>query len=194
VMCCGTTGQRRALPMLLRGRYLLGMRVNNVYDVDNKTYLIRLQKPDCKATLLLESGIRIHTTEFEWPKNMMPSSFAMKCRKHLKTRRLVSVNQLGIDRIVDFQFGSDEAAYHLIIELYDRGNIVLTDHEYTILNILRFRTDEADDVRFAVRERYPVDSAKAPASLPTLERLTEIISNASKGEQLKRVLNPHLRK
>ncbi|KFP10911.1 Nuclear export mediator factor Nemf, partial [Egretta garzetta] len=171
---------------------LLGMRVNNVYDVDNKTYLIRLQKPDCKATLLLESGIRIHTTEFEWPKNMMPSSFAMKCRKHLKTRRLVSVKQLGIDRIVDFQFGSDEAAYHLIIELYDRGNIVLTDHEYIILNILRFRTDEADDVRFAVRERYPVDSAKAPAPLPTLERLTEMISNAPKGEQLKRVLNPHL--
>ncbi|KFZ56968.1 Nuclear export mediator factor Nemf, partial [Podiceps cristatus] len=171
---------------------LLGMRVNNVYDVDNKTYLIRLQKPDCKATLLLESGIRIHMTEFEWPKNMMPSGFAMKCRKHLKTRRLVSVKQLGIDRIVDFQFGSDEAAYHLIVELYDRGNIVLTDHEYVILNILRFRTDEADDVRFAVRERYPVDSAKAPAPLPTLERLNEIISNAPKGEQLKRVLNPHL--
>ncbi|OXB72809.1 UNVERIFIED_CONTAM: hypothetical protein H355_011333 [Colinus virginianus] len=137
---------------------LLGMRVNNVYDVDSKTYLIRLQKPDCKATLLLESGIRIHMTEFEWPKNMMPSSFAMKCRKHLKTRRLVSVRQLGIDRIVDFQFGSNEAAYHLIVELYDRGNIVLTDHEYLILNILRFRTDEADDVRFAVRERYPVDT------------------------------------
>ncbi|NXF11731.1 NEMF factor, partial [Smithornis capensis] len=149
-------------------------------------------RPDCKATLLLESGIRIHVTEFEWPKNMMPSSFAMKCRKHLKTRRLVSVTQLGIDRIVDFQFGSDEAAYHLIVELYDRGNVVLTDHEYIILNILRFRTDEADDVRFAVRERYPVDSAKAAAPLPTLDRLTEIIANAPKGEQLKRVLNPLL--
>ncbi|KAM4609533.1 ribosome quality control complex subunit NEMF-like, partial [Discoglossus pictus] len=99
---------------------LLGMRVNNVYDVDNKTYLIRLQKPDSKAVLLVESGIRIHTTEFEWPKNMMPSGFAMKCRKHLKTRRLVSVKQLGVDRIVDFQFGSDDAAYHLIVELYDR--------------------------------------------------------------------------
>ncbi|XP_015281094.1 PREDICTED: nuclear export mediator factor NEMF [Gekko japonicus] len=168
------------------------MRVNNVYDVDNKTYLIRLQKPDCKATLLLESGIRIHSTEFEWPKNMMPSSFAMKCRKHLKTRRLVSVKQLGVDRIVDFQFGSDEAAYHLIIELYDRGNIVLTDHEYLILNILRFRTDEADDVKFAVREHYPVDSAKAASPLPSLERLTEIITTAPKGEQIKRVLNPHL--
>ncbi|XP_073465412.1 kelch domain-containing protein 2-like isoform X2 [Aquarana catesbeiana] len=57
---------------------LLGMRVYNVYDVDNKTYLIRLQKPDSKAVVLVESGIRIHTTEFEWPKNMMPSGFAMK--------------------------------------------------------------------------------------------------------------------
>lgn len=37
-----------------------------------------IHRPDCKATLLLESGIRVHTTEFEWPKNMMPSSFAMK--------------------------------------------------------------------------------------------------------------------
>ena len=27
------------------------------------------------------------------------------------------------------QFGSDEAAYHLILEMYDRGNLVLTDHE-----------------------------------------------------------------
>uniref|UniRef100_A0A8D2HDE6 Ribosome quality control complex subunit NEMF n=1 Tax=Urocitellus parryii TaxID=9999 RepID=A0A8D2HDE6_UROPR len=171
---------------------LLGMRVNNVYDVDNKTYLIRLQKPDFKATLLLESGIRIHTTEFEWPKNMMPSSFAMKCRKHLKSRRLVSAKQLGVDRIVDFQFGSDEAAYHLIIELYDRGNIVLTDYEYLILNILRFRTDEADDVKFAVRERYPVDHARAAEPLLTLERLTEVIASAPKGELLKRILNPLL--
>ncbi|XP_068948066.1 ribosome quality control complex subunit NEMF [Petaurus breviceps papuanus] len=171
---------------------LLGMRVHNIYDVDNKTYLIRLQKPDFKVTLLLESGIRIHTTEFEWPKNMMPSSFAMKCRKHLKSRRLVSVKQLGVDRIVDFQFGSDEAAYHLIIELYDKGNIVLTNYEYLILNILRFRSDEADDVKFAVREKYPVDHVRVMEPLLSLERLTEIIYSAPKGEQLKRILNPYL--
>lgn len=43
-----------------------------------KLCLCFVNRPDCKATLLLESGIRIHTTEFEWPKNMMPSGFAMK--------------------------------------------------------------------------------------------------------------------
>ena len=34
----------------------------------------------------------------------------------------MKVEQLGIDRIIDLQFGSNEAAYHLIIELYDRVN------------------------------------------------------------------------
>ncbi|XP_039993054.1 nuclear export mediator factor Nemf-like [Xiphias gladius] len=186
-----TTVDIRAVIAEINANYI-GMRVNNVYDIDTKTYLIRLQKPDSKAVLLIESGTRIHSTDFEWPKNMMPSGFAMKCRKHLKTRRLTQVKQLGIDRIVDIQFGSDEAAYHLIVELYDRGNIILADHEYTILNLLRFRTAEAEDVKIAVRERYPVESARPPEPLISLERLTEILSKAPSGEQVKRVLNPHL--
>lgn len=186
-----TTVDIRAVIAEINANYI-GMRVNNVYDIDNKTYLIRLQKPDSKAVLLVESGTRIHTTDFEWPKNMMPSGFAMKCRKHLKTRRLTQVKQLGIDRIVDIQFGSDEAAYHLIIELYDRGNIILADHEYTILNLLRFRTAEAEDVKIAVRERYPVENARPHEPLISLERLTEILNKAPNGEQVKRVLNPHL--
>jgi len=41
----------------------------------------------------------------------------MKLRKHLRSRRLEKVSQLGADRIVDLQFGSNEAAYHLIVEL-----------------------------------------------------------------------------
>lgn len=48
-----------------------------------------------------------------------------QCRKHIRSRRLVNITQLGIDRIVDLQFGSDEAAYHLIVELYDRVRIRL---------------------------------------------------------------------
>ncbi|XP_068436345.1 ribosome quality control complex subunit NEMF [Clinocottus analis] len=186
-----TTVDIRAVIAEITANYI-GMRVNNVYDIDTKTYLIRLQKPDSKAILLIESGTRIHSTDFEWPKNMMPSGFAMKCRKHLKSRRLTQVKQLGIDRVVDIQFGSDEAAYHLIIELYDRGNVILTDFEYTILNLLRFRTADAEDVKIAVRERYPVENARPAEPLFSLDRLTEILSKASNGDQVKRVLNPHL--
>ena len=54
------------------------MRVNQIYDVDHKTYLIRLHRSEEKAMLLFESGIRIHVTDFQWPKNPAPSGFSMK--------------------------------------------------------------------------------------------------------------------
>ena len=33
--------------------------------------------------LLVESGNRINTTEFEWPKNLMPSGFSMKVNRNV---------------------------------------------------------------------------------------------------------------
>ena len=50
-----------------------------------------------------------------------------------------------------------------------QGNVILTDFEYTILNLLRTRKD-SEDVRFAVREKYPLDIAKKPLPLPEPNR------------------------
>ncbi|XP_046734786.1 nuclear export mediator factor NEMF homolog isoform X2 [Diprion similis] len=169
---------------------LIGMRVNQIYDIDNRTYLIRLQRSEEKVVLLLESGNRIHTTAFEWPKNVAPSGFSMKMRKHLKNKRLESLKQLGVDRIVDLQFGTGEAAYHVILELYDRGNIVLTDNEMNILNILRPHT-EGEKVRFAVKEKYPSDRARM-TTMPPMEQIYECVLGGKTGEPLKKILNPHL--
>ena len=49
-----------------------------------------------------------------------PSNFTLKLRKHLRTRRLTEVRQLGLDRIVDFTFGSGDTAHHLLLELYSQ--------------------------------------------------------------------------
>ncbi|XP_076164522.1 nuclear export mediator factor NEMF homolog Clbn [Ptiloglossa arizonensis] len=169
---------------------LIGMRVNQIYDIDHRSYLIRLQRSEEKCILLIESGNRIHTTAFEWPKNVAPSGFSMKMRKHLKNKRLESLTQIGVDRIIDLQFGSGEAAYHIILELYDRGNIVLTNYEMTILNILRPHT-EGDKIRFAVREKYPIDRAHKN-TMPPIEEIQQHLQNAKAGESLKKVLNPLL--
>ncbi|KAJ8044952.1 Nuclear export mediator factor Nemf [Holothuria leucospilota] len=183
-----TTIDLRAAVAEIGGR-LLGLRVVNVYDINNKTYLIRLAGPDVKEVLLLESGFRVHMTSFDWPKNQMPSNFSMKLRKHIRGRRLENVRQLEMDRAVDLQFGSGEAAYHLLVELYDRGNIALTDYEYTILNVLRARTDN-DDVRFAVREKYPLDVARKSEDVPDESKLKEMLKDAKPGQNLKKLLNP----
>ncbi|CAH1126558.1 unnamed protein product [Ceutorhynchus assimilis] len=170
---------------------LVGMRVNNIYDIDNKTYLIRFQKPEEKQVLLLESGNRIHLTNFEWPKNVAPCGFSMKLRKHLKNKRLESLSQVGVDRILDLQFGTGEAAYHVILELYDRGNMVLTDHEMTILYVLRPHT-EGDKIKFAVREKYPQNRAREVLEEVTKEKILEILQKGKNGDQLKKVLVSNL--
>ncbi|KAF5275268.1 hypothetical protein FQA39_LY06928 [Lamprigera yunnana] len=165
---------------------LIGMRVNNIYDIDNKTYLIRLQQSEDKKVLLLESGNRIHTTNFEWPKNVAPSGFSMKLRKHLKNKRLERLNQVGLDRIIELQFGTGEAAYHVILELYDRGNIILTDYKLTILNILRPHT-EGDKLRFAVREQYPQDRRR-DSNINNIEDLKRVLKEAKFGDPIKKIL------
>ncbi|CAO1411768.1 unnamed protein product [Diamesa serratosioi] len=172
-------------------QHLVGMRVNQIYDIDNKTYLIRLHRNEEKLVLLMESGNRIHTTAFEWPKNVSPSGFTMKMRKHLKNKRLENISQLGIDRVIDLQFGTNEASYHVILELYDRGNILLCDHEYVILNVLRPHV-EGEEVRFAVREKYPLNRARTDDGVPSEEILRERILSARPGDSIRTVLNPIL--
>ncbi|XP_059610612.1 ribosome quality control complex subunit NEMF homolog [Phlebotomus argentipes] len=170
---------------------LIGMRVNQIYDIDNRTYLIRLQRTEEKVVLLLESGNRLHTTAFEWPKNVAPSGFTMKLRKHLKNKRLESLTQVGCDRIVNLQFGTGEAAYHVILELYDRGNVLLCDYEMTILNVLRPHA-EGEEVRFVVREKYPLQRAKQNTGPISEAAIREGIENAQAGTALRNVLNPLL--
>lgn len=105
--------------------------------------------------MLLESGVRFHTTKFARDKNDMPSPFAMKLRKFIRTRRLEDVRQLGSDRVVDFKFGSGDSVCHIILELYASGNIVLTDGSYEIQALLRSHQFE-DDIAVKMHEIYPI--------------------------------------
>jgi predicted ribosome quality control (RQC) complex YloA/Tae2 family protein len=61
---------------------ILGFRVANIYDINAKTYLLKLAQPDQKYFLLLESGIRLHTTEFARDKSTIPSVFTLKVRHY----------------------------------------------------------------------------------------------------------------
>ncbi|CAG8485631.1 4905_t:CDS:10 [Diversispora eburnea] len=81
---------------------------------------IQMNKPDRKEYLLIESGIRIHSTQFSRDKSSTPSAFCSKIRKYIKTRRLTDIKQLGVDRIIDFEFAgsTEENTFHIIAEFY----------------------------------------------------------------------------
>ena len=138
----------------------LGQRVANIYDINDKTYLFKFAVPGKseKIVLLLESGIRFHTTRFTRDKSNMPQPFTMKLRRYIRTKRLEDVRQLGADRVVDFKFGSGESVSHIILELYAGGNIILTDNNFEIQALLRSHEFE-EDVAIKVGHVYPISYA-----------------------------------
>jgi hypothetical protein len=72
-----------------------------------QTYVIKLARSGGvtgsgeseKELLLLESGVRLHTTQFARDKSNTPSGITLKIRKHIRTRRLEDIRQLGVDRV-----------------------------------------------------------------------------------------------
>ena len=82
----------------------------------------------------------------------------MKLRKHLRTKKLDKIEQLGVDRVIDLTFGKGESAYHILVELYASGNVILTDNEYTILSLLRSHKFE-ENATIAVKQKYPFSHA-----------------------------------
>ncbi|KDO27470.1 hypothetical protein SPRG_07059 [Saprolegnia parasitica CBS 223.65] len=140
---------------------VVNMRVTNIYDSEvNKTYILKLATPGLpKVFLLLQSGVRFHTTAYaRETASALPLQFTMKLRKHLRGKRLASVTQCASDRVIDFAFGDGDQRHHLILELYAAGNIILTDHNYSILSLLRSHTYD-EQVKVAVKQVYPMENA-----------------------------------
>ena len=52
--------------------------------------------------------------------------------------------------------GSGVAEHRLIIELYDKGNLVLTDKDLSILTLLRSSKHDPES-RVTVHDRYPIE-------------------------------------
>jgi len=128
-------------------------RLVNIYELSSKIFILKLTNKVEKVFIKLISGFRFHTID-DKPINckQIPNTFIQKIRKHMNNKRMISITQYGMDRIVDFQFGENEYAYHIILEIYSTGNIILTDHEYKILSLQRRYMNE--DIDISVGEIY----------------------------------------
>ncbi|KAK7303643.1 hypothetical protein RJT34_14554 [Clitoria ternatea] len=170
-------------------RRLIGMRCSNVYDLSPKTYVFKLMNSSGvsesgeseKVLLLMESGFRLHTTIYMRDKSNTPSGFTLKLRKHIRTRRLEDVRQLGYDRIILFQFGLGENANYVILELYAQGNILLTDSSFTVMTLLRSHRDDDKGLAIMSRHRYPTESCRV-FEHTTIEKLQTALMSSKEDD------------
>jgi predicted ribosome quality control (RQC) complex YloA/Tae2 family protein len=151
----------------------LPLWIDKVYQFDSRTLGIRLNGENkARNLLLVESGRRAHLVkEFPAPpKN--PPQYAMLLRKYLSGGKVLAIHQHGLERILIFDVGKGTTVYHLIIELFDEGNVILTNEEYKIVKPLRHH-------RFKEREIVPNAVYQLSAVDPTasLENLTAVLKS-----------------
>ena len=163
---------------------LVTLRLSNVYDLSSKIFLVKFAKPNHKQQIVIDSGFRCHLTEYSRATAAAPSPFVERLRKHLKTRRVTSVSQVGTDRIIEFQFS--EGQYRLFLEFYASGNIVLTDKDLNIIALLRVVSETEGQGEQRVGLKYTLDNRQNFGGIPPLtkERLYDALQKAAdKGEE-----------
>lgn len=132
----------------------------------NRQFVLKFAIPDLKKLLALECGHRVHTTHFDLPTTQTPSNFVAKLRKHLKTRRLTGIRQVGDDRVLVLLFS--DGLYYLVLEFFSAGNILLLDADFKILMLNRVVREQENVDRYAVNETYGMFSRELMAEKPKL--------------------------
>lgn len=134
-------------------------RVVNVYDVDPRTFVLKLNTSSSKVLLLIESGVRFHVTKYDARASEMPTAACAKLRSVLKGKRVMDVTPLGHDRVVLIRFGAGTSAVSLFLEMYATGNVVLTDADFVVTFALRSHKNLRDGAELVVGKPYPAASA-----------------------------------
>ena len=135
---------------------IIDNRVDNIYEINHKQYVIKFVDKDKNKTFIkINSGHYFYAIK-EKPDNCIniPNSFCMKLRKHINNKKCLYLKQIGSDRIIIISFGFDTILYHIIIEFYADGNIILCDENYKIIaNVRNYKNNEID---IKVGNIYPV--------------------------------------
>jgi predicted ribosome quality control (RQC) complex YloA/Tae2 family protein len=151
----------------------LPLWIDKVYQFETRTLSIRLNGENkARYQMIIEAGRRAHLVKDlpEPPKN--PPQYAMLLRKYLSGGKVLAIRQHGLERILIFDIGKGSHIYHLILELFDEGNIILAEEDYTIIKPLRHH-------RFKDREIVPHVTYTLGATDPTasVENLASVIRN-----------------
>ena len=112
----------------------------------------------------------------------------MKLRKHIKNKRLKSIDIVKCDRTLQLIFGSEEHQYKLIIELFSLGNIILCDKNDIIISLLRTHVYQNGNV-ILVNNKYPYEQLNNEFNSEFLKDI-EYINENSEGYYTNKEISP----
>lgn len=124
----------------------MGSRIDKIYQPSREEIVLVLRSRGWVGKLLLSAGAdspRIHFTESEMENPKVPPMFCMLLRKHLSGGKLISVRQLGLDRVLYLDFETTNELGDLVtitvaVEIMGRhSNVIVVGPDGKILDAVK---------------------------------------------------------
>ena len=158
---------------------LSGARVDKSFQPTSDIVVMRFHVAGTgRVDLVMQCGSRIHTSQYPLENPTTPPTFPMLLRKRLKGAHLESIKQHNFDRVIVMKFKKDKY-YTLIVELFDKGNIILLDDEDNIILPLKRKQMSSRDISSKREYVFPEERGMNPITISE-DELKEIFENSDK--------------
>lgn len=132
-----------------------GSFIKNVYQYGD-IFVLKLYQPGGgSVNLLIHPGTRVHLTEYARKAPRQPPHFCGVLRKYLREKRVLSIKQHDLDRILIIEIGSEEESYKLVAEMFGTGNMLLLDPKDTIFVAMRYKRMRDRDIIPKAQYEFP---------------------------------------
>ena len=141
---------------------LSGARVDKSFQPTKDIVVMRFHVPGTgRIDLVMQCGSRIHISQYPLENPTTPPTFPMLLRKRVKGAHVESIKQHNFDRVVEIRVKKDKY-YTIIVELFDKGNIILLDDENNIILPLKRKQLSARDISSKREYKFPEERGINP--------------------------------
>ena len=141
---------------------LAGARVDKSFQPTKDIVVMRFHVPGTgRVDLVMQCGSRIHTSKYPLENPTNPPTFPMLLRKRIKGAHVESIKQHNFDRVVEIRVKKDKY-YTVVVELFDKGNIILLDEENNIILPLKRKQLSARDISSKKEYIFPEERGINP--------------------------------
>ncbi|AMD17890.1 fibronectin-binding protein [Methanobrevibacter sp. YE315] len=158
-------------------RLLSGARVDKSFQPTKDIVVMRFHVPGTgRVDLVMQCGSRIHISQYPLENPTTPPTFPMLLRKRIKGAHVESITQHNFDRVVVIKVKKDKH-YTIIVELFDKGNIILLDDENNIILPLKRKKWSDRDISSKREYAFPEERGINPITI-TEEELEELFETS----------------
>ncbi len=153
-------------------------KLQQVYHPDKTEFCLHLHVPGKgKQYLRIIAGKMINFAS-DKRSSLAPTGLCMSLRKHIGGAIIQKVWQKDAERIIIFDLIRGDLKFHLVVELFSKGNVVLCDSNWQILALQSWQLRKSGAVK--MKQEYKFPESRFNWQICSLKEFSSVVSESDK--------------